>query len=851
MPVTSITLNVDQLAEIRDVVNVALGRSVEFDTVSTDGTTLLQRLECDISGNAATASAAEQDSALEVAINAKADLSAMNTALATKFDAPSIVSIIDIKQIGQSILGTSENEQLGRAVSMNADGTIVAVGSYMGGTPNATLAEGRVTVYKRNETTGDWDKMGQDIYGPNGWDQAGWSVSLSDDGLRLAVGINRNDTTAVHSGMVRVYQYDADGGNDGNGQWDQMGSDLDLVGTGQYQYFGHAVSLSGNGNFVAVGATEGNQDAYTDYVKVYKWNPPVEGQTDGSWTQEGAMLAGLYQYNDSTGDSVSLNHDGSVIAIGVSNANTNGVNSGMVRVYKRNADDMSTPIGWTQIGHFAGSWENDEYGTSVSLSDNRDDTNNEGKMRLAISAPYHSGNLGHVQVYEYVSDNNWSRLGSDIDGTSIGGNFGISVSLSLDGNTVAIGVPSGVSAQGSYSGHVRIYTWDGAAWTQLGFDIEGESNSSYFGKAVSLSADGTTVAIGANLEFLDDDGNSGFTGRGRVRMYSLYSQALDITVASVAFGQTLACNISGTVTGTVTGIVNESSGNLHQMGMLKLTHSSWGISNFNNLNDGVVSTGYTYFMYEFGTGQYYNTNYSSLGYANGIALNTQDGGTVTAVVITHSDSRIKMNIEDVPDAVALEQVRQIPCRYYEYKNKIQRGYGKTIGFIAQEVKEVLPMAVKLTTGVIPDHMRPAEVSWEEVDGKHMMTVSNLDADVSSGMKMEFVGRTGTPTERNEDGSVKTPASEDYRECNEVVVMRDNGKFEMKKQYDAVFIIGREVNDKHSVDKAKIFALHHAAIQELDKTVEAQKATIAAQAQELSEQKALIQSLIARMDALEA
>jgi chromosome segregation ATPase len=47
------------------------------------------------------------------------------------------------------------------------------------------------------------------------------------------------------------------------------------------------------------------------------------------------------------------------------------------------------------------------------------------------------------------------------------------------------------------------------------------------------------------------------------------------------------------------------------------------------------------------------------------------------------------------------------------------------------------------------------------------------------------------------------------------------------------------------------ALHHAAVQELDKTVEAKNATIAAQAQELSEQKALIQSLIARMDAFEA
>jgi hypothetical protein len=92
MPVTSITLNVDQLAEIRDVVNVALGRSVEFDTVSTDGTTLLQRLECDISGNAATASAAKEGSVLDTTLNGK-------------LDTPAIVP--DIVQIGGSIVGSA------------------------------------------------------------------------------------------------------------------------------------------------------------------------------------------------------------------------------------------------------------------------------------------------------------------------------------------------------------------------------------------------------------------------------------------------------------------------------------------------------------------------------------------------------------------------------------------------------------------------------------------------------------------------------------------------------------------------------------------------------------------------
>jgi hypothetical protein len=853
MPVTSITLNVDQLAEIRDVVNVALGRSVEFDTVSTDGTTLLQRLECDISGNAATATTATKyavtnspDASIEDALGLKADLSAMNTALVAKLDAPGTVLYHDgFKQFGDVILGTEPNGYLGWSVSLSADGTIVAIGMPGSNQNNSQLTnEGKVGVFELKN--GLWTQKGNFIYGTHSSSATvsgtGRSVSISDNGSRLAVGTPCAGYT--HHGMVTVYEYDND-----EEDWKRMG--LDLMGDPNAE-FGHAVSLSGDGSTLVAGAADNYRVTFyeanpvTDYVKVYIWD-------GSSWQQHGTPFVGS-DNNDNTGYSVSLSYDGTIVAIGAKNVNNDaGSSAGETKVYKK----TTTATGWDVIGTFPGEAGQDENGFSVSLSA-------DGK-RVAIAA------VSGVCVYEYYSGSVWSKLGTNLSGGS--------VSLSADGNTLAIGSSYARDASDLPKGHVRIYTYaPTTAWTQLGKAIDGQSSNGQFGKDVSLSADGTTLAVGAPREdWAVYEQSSYIVDRGRVRIFRFYEEALDITagaasgatgplattintkldadvaaVNSLVTNEQLDCNISGRVW--------DATGALHQMGMLKLTHSDWSLSNFNpDWNDGVVSNqpgSQTYYLDYWGAGsntQGFNYNYNTNPpmYASGIALNTQDGGTVTAVVITHSDSRIKMNIEDVPDAVALEQVRQIPCRYYEYKNKIQRGYGKTIGFIAQEVKEVLPMAVKLTTGVIPDHMRPAEVSWEEVDGKHMMTVSNLDADVSSGMKMEFVGRTGTPTERNEDGSVKTPASEDYRECNEVVVMRDNGKFEMKKQYDAVFIIGREVNDKHSVDKAKIFALHHAAIQELDKTVEAQKATIAAQAQELSEQKALIQSLIARMDALEA
>jgi hypothetical protein len=217
---------------------------------------------------------------------------------------------------------------------------------------------------------------------------------------------------------------------------------------------------------------------------------------------------------------------------------------------------------------------------------------------------------------------------------------------------------------------------------------------------------------------------------------------------------------------------------------------------------------------------------------------------------TYSDARIKMNIEDVPDTLALEQVRQLPCRYYEYKDKFKRGHGKTIGFIAQEVKEVLPMAVTTMTKFIPDHLRMAEVSWEEVDGKYLMTVSNLDTDVVSGTEIRFELNTGTPAELNEDGSVKTLASDDFSNCEKEVVMREDGKFEMDKTYDSVYIIGRLVDDFHIIDKQKIFALAFSATQELDKIQQAEKTKLAEAETKLTASEGKITLLESKLAATE-
>ena len=165
---------------------------------------------------------------------------------------------------------------------------------------------------------------------------------------------------------------------------------------------------------------------------------------------------------------------------------------------------------WSQLGDdIDGEAAYDYSGYSVSLS-------SDGTI-VAIGARDNDGNgsdSGHVRVYEY-SGSSWSQLGADINGDSSGDYSGYSVSLSSDGTIVAIGAPDN-DGNGSNSGHVRVYEYSGSSWSQLGADIDGEAAGDYSGRSVSLSSDGTIVAIGAPY----NDGNGSNSGHVRVYQYS-------------------------------------------------------------------------------------------------------------------------------------------------------------------------------------------------------------------------------------------------------------------------------------------------------------------------------------------
>ena len=151
----------------------------------------------------------------------------------------------------------------------------------------------------------------------------------------------------------------------------------------------------------------------------------------------------------------------------------------------------------------------DELGESVSLS-------SDGRT-VAVGAPYNNGNgakSGNVRVFT-LAGSTWTQVGAAIDGEAAGDQSGHSVSLSSDGQTVAVGAPR----NSSNIGQVRVYRLIDANWSQVGGDIDGENVGDYSAWSVSLSSDGQTVASGA--DYNSGNGNKS----GHVRVYDLTNTA--------------------------------------------------------------------------------------------------------------------------------------------------------------------------------------------------------------------------------------------------------------------------------------------------------------------------------------
>jgi len=70
--------------------------------------------------------------------------------------------------------------------------------------------------------------------------------------------------------------------------------------------------------------------------------------------------------------------------------------------------------------------------------------------------------------------------------------------------------------------------------------------------------------------------------------------------------------------------------------------------------------------------------------------------------INWSDTRIKKDIVDISDTEALDKILLIEPKKYKYIDEVGKGTKEVIGFIAQQIKEVIPEAVHLGKGDLPN-----------------------------------------------------------------------------------------------------------------------------------------------------
>lgn len=400
----------------------------------------------------------------------------------------------------------------GASIALSTDGSTIAVGA-----PTIDGAVGAVFVYIRSGYT--WIFQQKIVGSGNaGASQQGKSVALSADGNTLIVGGDEDGFTLIGATWVFVRS---------GGVWTQQGSKLIGAGGVAPSRQGAAVAVSADGNTLVVGGPLDNSDQGSIWVFV---------RSVGVWSLVSKYVGTGGSASAQQGFSVAISPSGNTIAFGGVNDASNGAvwvfeKSGLVWVQQGSKIVGSSSIGSSgqgasvalsgdtlAVGGYTdnsgvgavwihtrtlGVWSQQQkivsstpsftlQGSSVSMS--------ADGSRLVVGGNIANLILGAADVFEFALSYNFYQ---SIPATG-------SVGLSTQGSSVALSDNGLVFAScgaedGGGNGAVWMYEKNGIGWIQKQKLVCSGvvAPVSPIGMCVSLSGDGTVVAIGL---FGDDNG---------------------------------------------------------------------------------------------------------------------------------------------------------------------------------------------------------------------------------------------------------------------------------------------------------------------------------------------------------
>ncbi len=373
---------------------------------------------------------------------------------------------------------------LGLKVEISGDGNRVAF-THIGSNQQVP---NMVSVY---ENTGSaWTQIGSPLEFENVqlFGERDLDIALSEDGNKLIVGVMTSEIANL-AGEVTVFEYE-------NEEWTPIGETF--YGENVEDFLGSSVDISADGNRIAFGI--GGKDELAEDVGQVK----VFDLVEESWIQVGNTLTGEIE-GESMGLAVSLSPSGNHIAVGSPNHRPAPAGSnGATRIFEFSEDVWSQKR--STIGPVSVSGRN---GNEVFLV--------QGGDLVVVGTPVA---LGGSYKSMYYFDDGWvSNIYNSFPAPNplIEGNFyenwsefGNSISGSIDGNRIISGSPNETSGEGN----VYIFERTGNVYEFLDIEFEGIMDHDAFGEAVSMSADGNRIAIGVPGKDTD-----GLENNGQVLIY--------------------------------------------------------------------------------------------------------------------------------------------------------------------------------------------------------------------------------------------------------------------------------------------------------------------------------------------